>query len=147
MKELSWAYFDTSTLVKRYVRERGSIRAQGLLRKYRFLSSSIAPVELLSALTRRHGQRELSERDYTAILSRVKQDRAFWELVEITPAVLARAEEMVLNLNVRALDAIHLASTAIFQDSTGRSIPFITSDERQFDAAQKCGLEVIRVVG
>ena len=145
MNDLPWAYFDTSTLVKRYVRERGSLDAQRLLRRYKFLSSSIAPVELLSAIARRHGQKEISERDYTAILSRIKQDRAFWELVEIAPAVLARAEEMVLDLNVRALDSIHLASAVIFQDSTGRSLPFITSDERQFGAAQECGLEVIRV--
>lgn len=147
MNEISWAYFDTSTLVKRYVRERGSLEAERLLRKYRFLSSSIMPVELLSALTRRHGQRELSEPDYTAILSRIKQDRAFWELVEITPAVLAKAEEAVLSMRVRALDAIHLASAVIFKDFTGASIPFITSDEPQFAAAQRCGLDVTRVVG
>ncbi len=147
MNELSWAYFDTSTLVKRYVTERGSAEAQRLLRRYKFLSSSIAPVELLSALTRRYGQRQLSEQDYTAILSRIKQDRAFWELVQVNPAVLARAEEMVLNVKVRALDALHLASAVIFQNSTGRSLPFITSDEQQFDTAQKCGLEVIRVAG
>ncbi len=147
MNELFWAYFDTSTLVKRYVRERGSIQARGLLRRYKFLSSSIAPVELLSALTRRHGQRELSDRDYTAILSRIKQDRAFWELVEVNPAVLARAEETVLNLKVRALDAVHLASAMIFKDSTGRPLAFVTSDEQQFAAAQKCDLDVIRVAG
>jgi len=147
VNELPWAYFDTSALVKRYVRERGTIEVRRLLRKYRILSSSVVPVELLSALTRRHGQKELSGQHYTAILSRIKQDRAFWELVEVTPAVLARAEEMVLRLRVRALDAIHVASAAIFQDSTGRSALFVTSDERQLEAAQKCGLEVIEVVG
>ena len=147
MNELPWAYFDTSALVKRYVRERGTLEARKLLRNYKVLSSSIAPIELLSALTRRHGQKELSGHDYTAILSRVKQDRAFWELVEITPAVLTRAEEIALNIKVRTLDAIHVASAVIFQDSTGSSLPFITSDERQLEAAQKCGLEVIEVVG
>lgn len=147
MNELPWAYFDTSALVKRYVRERGTIEVRRLLRKYRILSSSVMPVELLSALTRRHGQKELSEPDYTAILSRIKQDRAFWELIEVTPGVLARAEEMVLDLKVRALDAIHLASAAIFQDSTGRSPLFVTSDERQLEAAEECGLGVVEVVG
>jgi hypothetical protein len=36
-----FAYFDTSVLVKRYVREAGSKRARELLRQYRFLSSTI----------------------------------------------------------------------------------------------------------
>lgn len=146
MSESSWAYFDTSVIVKRYVGERGSPEAQRLLRLHRIISSAIAPLELLSALTRRYGQRELSGPDYSAILSRVKQDRDFWELVEVTPAVLARAEETVLKLNVRALDAIHLSSAATFQDFTGTSLPFITSDERQIGAAEKCGLKVIRVL-
>lgn len=147
MNGLPWAYFDTSALAKRYVREKGTIEVRRLLRKYRILSSSVMPIELLSALTRRHGQKELSGPDYTAILSRMKQDRAFWELIELTPAVLARAEETVLRLKVRTLDAIHVASAAMFRDSTGRSLPFITSDERQVAAAEECGLEVIRVIG
>ncbi len=147
MNELFWAYFDTSTLVKRYVRERGSIQARGLLRRYKFLSSSIAPVELLSALTRRHGQSEISEQDYSAILARIKRDRAFWELVELTPSVLTKAEEIVLKWNVRTLDAVHLASAVVFQDSIGRSLPFVTSDERQLMVARQCDLAVIPVGG
>lgn len=145
MTEPLWAYFDTSTLVKRYVKEEGFSEAQRLLRRHKFLSSAIAPVELLSALTRRFGQKEISERNYTAILGRIKQDRPFWELVEITPPVLARAEEMVVNVKVRALDAVHLASALVFQEFSGRAIPFITSDERQFSGAERCGFEVIRV--
>jgi predicted nucleic acid-binding protein len=147
VNELAWAYFDTSALVKRYVRERGTIEVRRLLRKHRILSSSVMPVELFSALSRRHGQKELSEQDYTAILTRIKEDRSFWELVEVTPGVLARAEEVVLDLKVRALDAIHVASAAVFQDSTGRPLFFVTSDERQLEAARECGLEVIEVVG
>lgn len=41
-----WAYFDTSVLVKRYVRERGTARARSLLRRYRFLSSAVVPLEV-----------------------------------------------------------------------------------------------------
>jgi len=147
VSDLSWGYFDTSILVKRYVRERGSLEANRLLRKYTILSSSILPVELLSALRRRRGQSEISEQDYSAILGRVKQDRAFWELLELTPSVLARAEEIVLKWNVRTLDAVHLASAVVFQDSVGRPLPFVTSDERQLMVARQCDLEVIPVGG
>ncbi|MGH7387624.1 MAG: type II toxin-antitoxin system VapC family toxin, partial [Candidatus Methylomirabilales bacterium] len=58
-----WAYFDTSVLVKRYVREPGSRRARVLLRRYRFLSSAIAPLEVISALVRRQSAGELTKRN------------------------------------------------------------------------------------
>lgn len=79
------------------------------------------------------------------IVSRIRLDRGYWELVEIAPAVMAKAEEIVLNVKVRTLDAIHIASAVTFLESTGRPLPFLTSDERQLEAADKCGLEVIRV--
>jgi predicted nucleic acid-binding protein len=37
----AWAYFDTSVLLKRYVREDTSAQARALLRRHRFLSSAI----------------------------------------------------------------------------------------------------------
>ena len=48
-----WAYFDPSVLVKRYVKEAGSSATRRLLQRFRFLSSAVAPVEALSALSRR----------------------------------------------------------------------------------------------
>ena len=42
-----WAYFDTSVLVKRYVKEAGSSATRRLLQRFRFLSSAVAPVEAL----------------------------------------------------------------------------------------------------
>jgi len=52
-----------------------------------------------------------------------------------------------LTWNVRTLDAIHLASAVVFRDSIGRSLPFVTSDERQLIVARQCDLEVIPVGG
>ena len=56
------AYFDTSVLVKNYVREPGSARAGQLLRSHAFLSSCIVSVELVSALMRRKSRQELALR-------------------------------------------------------------------------------------
>lgn len=42
-----WAYFDTSVLVKRYVKEVGSLTMRRLLRRFQLLSSSIMPVEAI----------------------------------------------------------------------------------------------------
>jgi predicted nucleic acid-binding protein len=91
----TWAYFDTSALVKRYVSEPGSLRVGQLLRRHDFLSSALTPVELLSGLSRRRRDGDLSDRIFVALLRRIRSDRTWWELVEVGSLVLNRAAEMV----------------------------------------------------
>ena len=138
-----WAYFDTSVFVKRYVREPGSARARALLRRYRFLTSAITPVEAISAVCRRRAAGELTARSFAAILSRLRRDRAYWELVEVSPLVLNEAEALIQRTAVRTLDALHLASALVFQSASGDQVPLITADSRQRDAARRLALEVV----
>ncbi len=145
MTEARWAYFDTSVLVKRYVKEKGTAAARKLLQRYRCLSSAVAPVEVLSALARRRTAGELSQRDFLAIRSRLHKDRAYWELVEVGPIVLSQAEELVQKTGLRALDALHVASALTFQAASGLTIPFMTADIRQRDAADTLALNLIWV--
>lgn len=141
---MTFAYFDTSALIKRYVRERGSARVVSLSRRYDLLSSAITPVEVKSALCRRRRNRELSEADFAATLSRIQSERIRWELVEVGEVVLSRAEEIIQGtVPMRALDAVHVASLTTFQAAAGIRIPFVTSDDRQRDAAMVLGLDVI----
>lgn len=139
------AYFDTSVVVKRYVKESGSSSAQDLLRSYQFLSSAITLLEVMSALSRRRGMGDLKERDFLAIRSRIAKDRTQWELVEPTTLVLSQAEELIQRINVRTLDAIHIASVLTFQAASGMQVPFITSDARQRAAAEELSLDVVWV--
>lgn len=139
------AYFDTSVLVKNYVQEAGSARARVLLRSHSFLSSSITPVELMSALTRRKSRGELEVEDLPRILARVQQDRPYWKLLDVSLAVLSQAEELIQKVQMRTLDAIHVASFVTFQSASGMRIPFVTGDTRQRDAATHLGLDVVWV--
>ena len=138
-----WAYFDTSALVKRYVKEDGTIHALRLIRRHRILTSAVTPIEALSALGRRRSSGELEERDFALILSRMRQDRAQWELVEVSPLVLSRAEDLVLQTSLRTLDTLHLASALTFQAAVGMALPFVTWDIKQRAAAEQFQLEVI----
>ncbi len=141
---MKFAYFDTSALIKRYVREPGSARVVSLLRQHDLLSSAITPVEIMSALGRRRRDRELSEEAFVATLSRVRSDRTRWELVEVGETVLNRAEEIVQGtVPVTALDAIHVASLMAFQAAAGFRIPFVTGDGRQRDAGLLLELDII----
>jgi uncharacterized protein len=143
---MTFAYFDTSAVLKRYVRERGSARVMSLLGEHDFLSSAITLVEVLSALSRKRRDGELSENNFAATLSRIQSERVKWALVEVGEPVLNRAEEIVQgNVPVRALDAIHIASLVIFEAAAGIRVPFITADGRQRDAAEQMKLDVVWV--
>jgi len=139
----SWAYFDTSVLVKRYVEEDGAGQSRVLLGRHRLLSSAILPVEALAALGRRREARDLSEADFAAIVGRLQRDRGHWELVDPTRTVLGRAEQLAGGQGLRALDALHVASALEFETSTDLRIPFVTADRRQREAAERAGLNVV----
>jgi predicted nucleic acid-binding protein len=149
----SWAYFDTSVLVKRYVQEEGSSHARRLLRTHRILTSAIAPTEAISALSRRaiaalsrrRTLEELTAKHFSETFSRIKADRAYWELVEVSALVLKEAEEVILHTGLRTLDAIHLASILTFQNASGIQISFITGDSKQQEAAAHVGLDAVWV--
>ncbi len=143
---MTFAYFDTSALVKRYVTERGSAQVGSLLRRHDLLSSAITPVEVLSAIWRRTRDGDVSEENFFATLSRVQSDRVRWELVEVGAPVLNRAEEIVQGtVTIRTLDAIHVASLITFQSAAGIRVPFVTGDGRQRDAAEQMKLDVVWV--
>lgn len=145
MKPTRWAYFDTSVLVKRYVKEQGSAAARRLLQRYRFLSSVVAPVEVLSVLNRRCTVGDLTQRDSLAIRSRLRKDRSYWELVEVSEIVLHQAEDLAQRTGLRTLDALHLASALTFQAASGLIVPFITADIRQRKIAETMALNLIWV--
>lgn len=139
------AYFDTSVLVKTYVREPGSGKARQLVRSRRVLTSSIAAVELSSAFRRNLSSGSIDERSYSAIVKRFHQHRRKFRLLEMTSSVLEGAEKYVADFDVRALDAIHLASAMALRDRFSRNLSFVTADTRQRDVAHHLGLEVVWV--
>jgi predicted nucleic acid-binding protein len=139
------AYFDTSVLIKRYVEEPGSARARRLMRRYHLLSSVIAPVEAVSAVSRRHRAGEVTRTIFDEIVARIQADRLYWELIELGAGVLAGAERLILQTPVRTLDALHIASALLLQMESGAPLPFATADARQREAADHAGLKVLWV--
>jgi predicted nucleic acid-binding protein len=142
---LAWAYFDTSVLVKCYVQEEGTREAVSLIGRHAVLSSSLAPIELTSALRRQEARGELTRRQRDQALARSRADRVHWTLLEVDIHVLARAEALVGMEPVGTLDSLHLASALVFQAETNLRPPFITGDAQQRRAAETLGLDVVFV--
>ncbi len=138
---MSWAYFDTSALIKRYVDEKGRREVLQLLRRHNCVTSAVLSVELGSALRRRVTDGTLDERRVPEILKRFAVDCAFWALVEVTEDVLIAAEKLVAKHSLRTLDAIHVASAQLFAARMATSeLIFVSADTRQTAVAAAIGL-------
>jgi predicted nucleic acid-binding protein len=137
------AYFDASVLAKTYVRETGSARGRQLVRTRQVITSSITALELMSAFRRNLAAGSIDEKGHTAIVKRFRQHREKLRYVEPTSAVLENAEKYVSDFNIRALDAIHIASAMVTRGRFPKDLPFITADSRQREVALRLGFQVI----
>jgi uncharacterized protein len=145
MTGMDAAYFDSSVLLKRYVRENGSDSALALTRRHLIVSAAIAPLEMRSALRRITAEGSLTAKALKAALRRIQSERDRWDLVVISDEVLQTAERLTVDLNVRSLDSIHLACALLCHSQIKRRLQFITADIRQKEAGRKLGLDVVSV--
>ena len=145
MPDVRAAYFDSSVLLKRYIREKGSDRALALTNRHLIISAAVAPLEMRSALRRVQAEGGLSTKAFQAALKRIQTERERWDLVALSAEILQSAERLTIDLNIRSLDSIHLACALACQSRLRRRLPFVTADLRQGGAAQKLGLDTISI--
>jgi uncharacterized protein len=133
-------YFDASALVKRYVREKGSVKVRRLISSALPATSRLSEVEVASALARlaRGGAFSVTERDRA--LAAVEVDFAAILVVELTPEIAARARTLLQRHPLRAGDAIQLASCLYLQEQLGEEVPLVAFDGRLTEAARREGL-------
>lgn len=139
------AYFDTSVLLKRYLREAGAALTDRLLDRHDVVSSVIATVEVVAALARRRLGGQVAPVAAAAVLANVRTDQGYWLLLDVGAPVLSRAEDLVQAGRLRTLDALHIGSCLVYQGLVGRPVPFVTADARQRRAAEGANLEVVWV--
>lgn len=129
-------YVDSSALIKRYVAEDDSGRADAiLLADPEWVTGHHAYVEIALAIHRR-----LGEAEQEAAFAAFEQD---WErtfVVTLDDAVCRRAAELGIAAGARSLDALHLAAA---ERAGGRSLPIFTFDVRLAQAARALGFVVV----
>jgi uncharacterized protein len=139
----SWIYVDTSAYLKIFLKEKGSDKARKLAKGNRLLASAILTSECFSAFSRRRQEKEIDDKTFDRLVNRVKKDLPYIEIVRLTDDVLRRTEEILLHSTVRTLDAVHIASALLFQESTGIALTFVTSDRRQAEFTDDNGLKTV----
>ena len=129
-------FLDTSSFAKRYIEEEGSDGVDRLMftASELFLSILCIP-ELFSALNRRLRERGISRSDYSAIKRRIALDIRDINLVQVTSEIVQSSIIVMERSPVRALDALQIASALACHPDV-----FVSSDERQLQAAKASGL-------
>jgi hypothetical protein len=135
------AFFDTSGLAKRYVREKGSEKVEEILASASEAAISlIAPPEIISALCRLRRQDTISASQYGLAKRSLFEDIEEMTICNITVSVIGMAIGLLEKHPLRTMDALHLACAMDW-----RADIFVSSDERQVTAARKAGLHVLQV--
>lgn len=105
--------------------------------------SRLSDVEVASALARRARAGDYSLHDRDVCLAMLDRDLDSFQIVELIPAVTARAKVLLNAYGLRASDAIQLASWVHLQEELGRDLPFVVFDDRLATAARESGATVV----
>lgn len=136
-------YFDASALVRRYVRETGSITVRRLLASGISASSRLTEVEVSSGIIRRAREGAFTIQQRDRMLTALQRDVPALAIVEMTPEITADARTLLVRHPLRAGDAIQLASCLYLQRQLAQPIPFVVFDRRLVQAARAEGLRVV----
>jgi predicted nucleic acid-binding protein len=137
-------YLDTSTLVKRYVKEKGSEIVQRLFaRQEDKVTAKIAYVEALAAFSRRRREGYLAENDYVSLCQRFDSEWEAYVVVELSDEVLKASRRLIDNYPLKGFDAIHLASALLIKNIVKEEVTFTCSDRNLLDAAEKENLNTV----
>lgn len=148
---MSRYFLDSSALVNRYLEERGTewvLEITAAEAEHLIVVAQIAPVEIVSAVTRRAREGVLKAR--TARAARLLIDRHArqqYQVIALTENVVRLAEDLLERHALRASDAIQLASALEGGDrlafgADGR-LEFVCGDARLLAAAASEGLAAI----
>jgi len=135
-------YYDSSALVKRYVREERSTRVRRLLRAGLAATARLSVVEMVSAFARRAREGDLARVDLDRVVDLVRRDADRLVLVELSQAVAARASDLLLAHPLRAADAVQLASCILLREEADRDVRLTTYDRALASAAAAEGIAV-----
>ncbi len=142
-------YFDTSALVKRYdPSEPGAAVVIALCERraeHNLYTSELAGPETASVLRRKEREGRLNADEVKRAWAAYQgHARSQYILLAVHSDLVRHGERLILNHQLRAFDALHLASALAVHAILGEAerIEFVTADREQAEAASQVGLGV-----
>jgi predicted nucleic acid-binding protein len=138
-------YFDTSALVKRYSRERGTRTVNQLLAKRGKVAvlGTVAIAELYSALALKAQQGELTRDDWYSVLFKfeAESNRGLFHYIAPSTRTFLATKQMILDYPaLRASQAVHLA---LALELKPLRLSFVSSDRQILELCRPFGLAPI----
>lgn len=135
-------YFDTSALVKRYLRESDSDKVAALFDEEDHIFGSIVVTQVEIAATFQRAVR--MEAASSKLAAEVWEDfLAHWQSftrLRVFAGTIERASENAWKYDLRGYDSLHLAAALLWQETLGTQIALATFDRELWMAGQKAGM-------
>lgn len=127
---------DTSALVKRYVAIQGGAKLQPIFDEATSVHlAHHCRVEMHSAFNRMRLTKQITPVVYRAAIADFEKEFVDFEVSQWTFGIEVRAIALLAGSNLRAMDALHIAAALMVGAER-----FVTSDERQWQAAKRAHL-------
>ncbi len=137
-------YLDTSALIKRYVNETGSLDVRAWLRSADDKATVlITRAEMSAAINRLQRMKFISQEDTTSALAEFRADWKDYYRLPITDGLVARADALACEHNLRGYDSIHLAAALNWQELLEQPVTVVTYDKELVKAARALGMAVL----
>ena len=134
-------FFDSSSLVKRYLQEPGSMKADHLLNEAeRIIISAVTKLESLSTFRRVLKEGIMSQEKYNKFKNALDMDFTDFVITPFGTKVEELAAEIIDRHQLKTLDAIQLSSALMHKDILDA---FVASDKKLKQAAEAEGLKVL----
>ena len=136
-------YLDASALVKRYVSEPGSADVDRLVGKADAIGTAvISRAEVAAALAKAARMRVLARDEAGAALQAFRTQWPDLIRLQLTETIVAQADVLSWDHDLRGYDAVHLAAAHFWQSSLGEAVTLAAFDRQLWSAGAAVGLDV-----
>jgi predicted nucleic acid-binding protein len=134
-------YLDASSLVRRYVAEAGSAEVAAAISQAVVTGTTlVSRAEVAAALGKAVRVKALTQEEALAALQVFRNDWVDLVRIQVTEMVIARADLLAWDHQLRGYDAIQLASALAWQDALGEQVTMATFDKHLWVVAESVGL-------
>jgi uncharacterized protein len=134
-------YLDASALVKRYVLEMGSAEIEKVIGEAAVIGTGlISRAEVSAALAKAVRMGVLEAKEAEAALRAFRKDWHDLVRVQVSEAVVARADALAWQHGLRGYDTIHLAAASLWQEVMTETVTLASFDQQLWTAAEQAGL-------
>jgi len=140
-------YFDSSALVKRYLREAGTESVNAILLSEKTIAiSKLAYPEILSAFMRKHRAGELAQKPLRSVIDQFESDWKHFFIIEFHDDLFPAIKALIEKYPLKGADTVHLSSALWLKYTAREDVKFVASDLNLLKAAESENLHVINPI-